>query len=220
MFEGVNQLSGFGVERDKHGQHVFAFDDAAFVGDGLEGEIEFASRIFDVFQNAVFVQLVTGKVIDVGEVCGDGVRAEQVGAVLTHDAAHAGGKGRQFRRRFPLFFRAEDQHFAVFGLPLVFAVAAPGGLRDGVRTRLRPHQAREADVHACFDQRGGNEAAGFARCQPRADGFQRLAAVCGAHQGGEVVGAVEVFGAVVEAARVTAVIDDDEELRLRAELFE
>ena len=140
---------------------MVAFDDAAFFGDGLEGEVEFASGVGDqAVQDVVFVEVA--QVIDTPEVGNHRLRREQV-AVVTQGFAHTGGVCRQFRRRFPLLFGAEYQYFTLVCCPQVFAVAASGGLGDGIGARLCPHQPREADIHPRLNQRGGDEAAGGAR---------------------------------------------------------
>lgn len=71
-----------------------------------------------------------------------------------------------------LVFGQKDDGFTVFG-PFSFAVAASGGLGDGVESGEGAIDDGEVEVHACFDEGGADDKNGlFFVFQARFDGFE------------------------------------------------
>ena len=70
--------------------------------------------------------------------------------------------GGEFGRSFPFIFGREYPYKAVFRRPFAFAVAASGGLSDAIQACFGAHHQRKIHINAGFDERGGDNAAGFA----------------------------------------------------------
>ncbi len=92
------------------------------------------------------------------------------------------------------------------------AIAASGGLGNGIKAGEGAIDCGEIDIDPGFDELGGDEADSFAIVEPIANGGKDLRAMLGAHEGGEM----EVFLAVSEKAEnipsVLAAIHDTEGL--------
>ena len=88
-------------------------------------------------------------------------------------ADHAGG---------PLPGQTEYRDGAFLGRALSLAVAAPGGLQDGIQPGFLAPGSGEIHIYAGFDQRGRDHPAGQARFEPGADLFQQPLAVGRAEQ--------------------------------------
>ena len=88
------------------------------------------------------------------------------------------------------------------------AVAASPRLADGIQPGIGPVEGREGNIDAGLDERGRDQPAGPPLVQPEADFGQGLAAVTGAHQGGEVAGAVELAEGGKNGPGMAAVVDD------------
>ena len=93
-----------------------------------------------------------------------------------------------------------------------FAVAAAGGLGEGVEAGEGAEDGGEVEVDAGFDEGGGDDIGGGVGLEAFADLGDDVAAVGGAHPGAEVEGVAGLEGVEggVEVAGVLAGVDDAE----------
>ena len=98
------------------------------------------------------------------------------------------------------------------GGEFAFAVAAAGGLGDGVKSGDAAKDDGEIDVHAGFDELGRDDAHGEAGAETRFDRVEDAGAVLSTHEGAEVKMGVVARKAFEEGASVTAGADDAEDL--------
>ena len=94
------------------------------------------------------------------------------------------------------------------------AVAAPGGLDDGIKRAEGPKHVGKIDVHASFDTLGGDKAARFPDLQPRAHLVQNCLPVGRAHVGGEMEESFDptLLELAVEEKGVSLQVDDAKRL--------
>jgi hypothetical protein len=176
---------------------LLVLDELEFPGGGAvveeEGEV-FVSGVDEVGEDVFAVPAGFLLVVIFVEVGLDGGGGEWVGLVEVEDfVADAGGLGEVAFGGGVL--GVEDVGLA-FGGEFAFAVAASGGLGDGVEACHGAIDEGEVDIDAGFDELGGDEADGEFFGEALADGGEHLEAVLRAHEGGKVeisVAGREVF---------------------------
>lgn len=119
------------------------------------------------------------------------------------------------RKAFCWFFEEVDLAAgggAVWGEEFAFAVAAAGGLGEGVEAGEGAEDGGEVEVDTGFDEGGGDDIGGGVGLEAFADLGDDVAAVGGAHPGAEVEGVAGLEGVEggVEVAGVLAGVDDAE----------
>ena len=110
-------------------------------------------------------------------------------------------------------FTGKDGDDAVIGTAFSVPVAAACRLQYGVQTGHLPVYCREVNVHACFDQGGGNHPAGQTRLQTLPHGLQHCLTVGRTHQRGKMK--VSVTGKPgIDFLRGLSGVDDAQHLRM------
>ena len=114
--------------------------------------------------------------------------------------------------RWRIVGRTKDRHQARHRAVLAFAIAAPGGLRDLVETRLGAPDSRKIDIDAGLDQRGGDQATrasasrAFRTLSRILPAMRRILPRCQVNEAVEP-GCIRI---TIEGERMLAAVDDDE----------
>src|SRR5690606_6703203 len=194
-------------------------DEDEFIGTSLELEAEEVVGLFQLFWPATEDVVGVGAVLVfpvVGaEISFDGVEAEWVGETLCEDLF--GGLGGLAQEAFGRWVLGGEEKELSGGMAggcgePTLAVAAAGGLGDGVESGDAPENDGEIDVHARFDELGGDDAHGEAGAETGFNRVEDAGAVLGAHEGAEVEVGVVALEAFEESAGVTASANDAEHL--------
>ncbi len=197
---------------DDDGLHP-VLDQAEGMGDVGEGEVElgFLQRRHDALPASHLdgVQRLFVQPDQLSEIFAHRLQRERVFVARQHLPADLGELAK-LRRRREILTRAKDEDLA--RLAPAFAVAAPGGLGDGVDPRRLAPDAGEIHIHPRLDQRGGHKAHRLPRFQPRPHRAQHRVAMGGRHPCGEHRAPLGAFEPIKKGAGMGAAVDDGERL--------
>ena len=177
---------------------------------GFKGEAAAGNTAAKMLYDACFVQVAADQRAVSGEITLDAFRCAGVLATGQCLDSRADIDAKQSGSRD---FAGKDSDEAVIGAVLSVPVAAARRLQYGVQTGHFPVYCREIDVHARFNQGGGNHPAGQTRLQTLPHGLQHCLTVGRAHQRGKM----EVSLArklPVDLLRGLSGVDDAQHLRM------
>ena len=146
-------------------------------GGGIVGDLE-------AVEDGVFVPVAASEV-ELAEVVSNGLRGERIVEVIGENFAGRADVVGEKTGGFAVG-GCEEENPATSGAEVSVAVAAPGGLGEGIEAGDGAEDDGEVEIDAGFDDGGGDDAAGFAVLFPAADFRENRAPMGGAELGGKV----------------------------------